>query len=143
MKIKNQMKVQFLSLSSNERFARAAVAAFLTSLDPTALEIADIKTAVSEAVTNCIVHAYHDTIGVIYLHTKIYENRRVVITIRDKGCGIENIKKAMEPLYTTLPDEERSGLGFSVMQSFTDKVRVRSRLKKGTSVTLEKILSER
>lgn len=143
MKIKNQMRIQFLSLSTNERFARAAVAAFLTSLDPTALEIADIKTAVSEAVTNCIVHAYQDTIGVIYIHTKIYDDRRVVITIRDRGCGIENIKKAMEPLFTTLPDEERSGLGFSVMQSFTDKVRVRSRLNQGTSVTLEKILSER
>lgn len=143
MKIKNQMKLQFLSLSTNERFARAAVAAFLTSLDPTALEIADIKTAVSEAVTNCIVHAYRDTIGVVYIQAKIYDDRRVVITIRDRGCGIENIKKAMEPLFTTLPDEERSGLGFSVMQSFTDKVRVRSRLNYGTSVTLEKILSER
>ncbi len=143
MKSENQMKLQFLSLSSNERFARAAVASFLTSLDPTALEIADIKTAVSEAVTNCIVHAYRDTIGVITIHTRIYENRRVSITIRDKGCGIENIKKAMEPLYTTLPDEERSGLGFSVMQSFTDKVKVRSKMQKGTTVILEKVLSKK
>ena len=143
MKFENQMKLQFLSLSANERFARVAVGSFIASLDPTALEIADIKTAVSEAVTNCIVHAYRDTIGVVTVHTRIYPNRRVVITIKDKGCGIENVKKAMEPLYTTLPDEERSGLGFSVMQSFTDKIRVRSVLGKGTSVVLEKILPKK
>ena len=141
MKSTNQMKVSFKSLSVNEGFARVAVASFISSLDPTAAEVADIKTAVSEAVTNCIVHAYRDTIGVITIHTRIYENRRVVITIKDKGCGIEDIEKAIEPLFTTLPDEERSGLGFSVMQSFTDKMRVRSRIGKGTSVVLEKILS--
>lgn len=137
------MKVSFKSLSVNEGFARVAVASFISSLDPTTTEIADIKTAVSEAVTNCIVHAYRDTIGVITIHTRIYENRRVVITIKDKGCGIENIEKAIEPLFTTLPDEERSGLGFSVMQSFTDKMRVRSKIGRGTSVVLEKILSVR
>ncbi len=141
MKSTNQMKVSFKSLSVNEGFARVAVASFISSLDPTAAEVADIKTAVSEAVTNCIVHAYRDTIGVITIHTRIYDNRRVVITIKDKGCGIEDIEKAIEPLFTTLPDEERSGLGFSVMQSFTDKMRVRSRIGKGTSVVLEKILS--
>jgi len=143
MKCENQMKVAFKSLSSNESFARVAVAAFIASLDPTASEIADIKTAVSEAVTNCIVHAYRDSIGIITIHTKIYQNRRVVITIKDKGCGIEDIDKAIQPLFTTLPDEERSGLGFSVMQSFTDKMRVRSRLGKGTSVVLEKILQKK
>ena len=143
MKAENQMKISFQSLSYNEGFARVAVAAFISSLDPTVAEIADIKTAVSEAVTNCIVHAYQDSIGVITIHTKIYENRRVVINIRDKGCGIEDIEKAMQPLYTSKPDEERSGLGFSVMQSFTDKIRVRSKLGKGTSVTLEKILSKK
>ncbi|MBQ7798912.1 MAG: anti-sigma F factor [Oscillospiraceae bacterium] len=143
MKSINQMKVSFKSLSVNEGFARVAVASFISSLDPTTTEIADIKTAVSEAVTNCIVHAYRDTIGVITIHTRIYENRRVVITIKDKGCGIENIEKAIEPLFTTLPDEERSGLGFSVMQSFTDKMRVRSKIGRGTSVVLEKILSVR
>lgn len=143
MKCENQMKVNFKSLSSNESFARVAVAAFIASLDPTASEIADIKTAVSEAVTNCIVHAYRDSIGIITIHTKIYQNRRVVITIKDKGCGIEDIDKAIQPLFTTLPDEERSGLGFSVMQSFTDKMRVRSRLGKGTSVVLEKILQKK
>ena len=143
MKPINQMKLQFNSLSSNEGFARVAVASFISSLDPTISEIADIKTAVSEAVTNCIVHAYADSIGIITIHTRIYENRRVLITIRDKGCGIENIEKAMEPLFTTRPQEERSGLGFSVMQSFTDKVKVRSKLGCGTSVVLEKILSKK
>ncbi|MBQ8868903.1 MAG: anti-sigma F factor [Oscillospiraceae bacterium] len=143
MKSENQMKVSFQSLSVNEGFARVAVASFISSLDPTAAEIADIKTAVSEAVTNCIVHAYRDTIGTITIHTKIYPNRRVVVTIKDKGCGIEDIEKAIEPLFTTLPDEERSGLGFSVMQSFTDKMRVRSKVGKGTSVVLEKILSKK
>ncbi len=143
MKSENQMKVSFQSLSVNEGFARVAVASFISSLDPTAAEIADIKTAVSEAVTNCIVHAYRDTIGTITIHTKIYPDRRVVVTIKDKGCGIEDIEKAIEPLFTTLPDEERSGLGFSVMQSFTDKMRVRSKVGKGTSVVLEKILSKK
>ena len=143
MKPENQMKLNFQSLSCNEGFARVAVAAFISSLDPTVSEIADIKTAVSEAVTNCIVHAYRDSIGVITIHTKIYEGRRVVISIRDKGCGIEDINRAMQPLFTTKPQEERSGLGFSVMQSFTDKLRVRSKIGKGTSVTLEKILSKK
>lgn len=143
MKPINQMKLQFNSLSSNEGFSRVAVASFISSLDPTLAEIADIKTAVSEAVTNCIVHAYADTIGIITIHTKIFEGRRVVISIRDKGCGIEDVQKAMQPLFTTKPEEERSGLGFSVMQSFTDKIKVRSKIGKGTSVTLEKILSKK
>ncbi len=143
MKPENQMKLSFQSLSSNEGFARVAVAAFISSLDPTVAEIADIKTAVSEAVTNCIVHAYRDSIGIITIHTKIYENRRVVITVKDKGCGIEDIDRAMQPLFTTKPEEERSGLGFSVMQSFTDKLKVRSKTGKGTSITLEKILSKK
>ena len=143
MKPINQMKLEFKSLSSNESFARVAVASFISSLDPTISEIADIKTAVSEAVTNCIVHAYADSIGKITIHTKIFENRRIVIIIKDRGCGIESIEKAMEPLFTTKPHEERSGLGFSVMQSFTDKVKVRSKIGAGTSVTLEKFLSKK
>ena len=143
MKPINQMKLEFKSLSSNESFARVAVASFISSLDPTISEIADIKTAVSEAVTNCIVHAYADSIGNITIHTKIFENRRIVIIIKDRGCGIESIEKAMEPLFTTKPHEERSGLGFSVMQSFTDKVKVRSKMGFGTSVTLEKFLSKK
>ncbi len=143
MKPINQMKLTFQSLSCNEAFARVAVAAYITSLDPTAAEIADIKTAVSEAVTNCIVHAYRDSIGLVTIHTKIFENRRVVITVRDKGCGIEDINRAMQPLYTSKPEQERSGLGFSVMESFTDKLKVRSKVGKGTSVSLEKILQKK
>jgi len=143
MKSDNIMRLSFKSLSCNESFARVAVASFIASLDPTAAEIADIKTAVSEAVTNCIVHAYRDSIGIITIHTKIYPDRRVVVRIKDKGCGIEDVDKALQPLFTTLADEERSGLGFSVMQSFTDKMKVRSKLGKGTSVVLEKILAKK
>ncbi|MBQ9937079.1 MAG: anti-sigma F factor [Oscillospiraceae bacterium] len=137
------MKLTFQSLSVNEGFARSAVASFISMLDPTVSEIADIKTAVSEAVTNCIVHAYRDSVGVIYIHTKILEDRRVLIKIRDRGCGIEDVEKAMEPLFTTQSENERSGLGFSVMQSFCDKVKVKSKLNKGTSVLLEKRLSQK
>ena len=124
----NEMRMKLPSLSVNEGMARAAVAAFCAQLDPTASELADIKCAVSEAVTNCIVHAYRDTVGIIYITVKLCEGGLVRIEIKDKGCGIENIEKAMEPLFTTKPQEERSGLGFSVMQSFTDKVKVRSKL---------------
>ena len=143
MKTQNEMKLTFQSLSVNEGFARSAVASFVSMLDPTVSEIADIKTAVSEAVTNCIVHAYRDSVGVIYIHTKILEDRRVLIKIRDRGCGIEDVEKAMEPLFTTQSENERSGLGFSVMQSFCDKVKVKSKLNKGTSVLLEKRLSQK
>lgn len=143
MKTQNEMKLTFQSLSVNEGFARSAVASFISMLDPTVSEIADIKTAVSEAVTNCIVHAYRDSVGVIYIHTKILEDRRVLIKIRDRGCGIEDVEKAMEPLFTTQSENERSGLGFSVMQSFCDKVKVKSKLNKGTSVLLEKRLSQK
>ncbi len=134
----NDMKLEFESRSSNEAFARSAVAAFLTPLDPNCEELADIRTAVSEAVTNCIVHAYRDCLGPIYIHVKIYEGGRVVIRVKDKGCGIADVKRAMEPLFTTCETEERSGLGFSIMQSFMDKLRVRSELGAGTVVTLEK-----
>ena len=143
MKAENQMKLTFESLSTNEGFARVAVASFIASLDPTTNEIADIKTAVSEAVTNCIVHAYRDSIGVITIHTKIYPERKIVIKISDKGCGIEDVNRAVMPLYTTLAQEERSGLGFTVMESFMDKMRVRSRVGRGTSVVLEKTLERK
>lgn len=133
------MKLIFPSRSANEAFARAAVAAFVAQLDPAVDELADIRTAVSEAVTNCIVHAYPDSIGDIVLQMRLFKNGRVVIKVRDKGCGIEDISKAMEPLFTT-GGEERSGLGFSVMESFTDKVTVRSQKGKGTVVTLEKYI---
>ncbi|MBQ4118683.1 MAG: anti-sigma F factor [Clostridia bacterium] len=138
MKPINEMKLSFESRSCNESFARSAVAAFIAVLDPNVEEISDIKTAVSEAVTNCIVHGYRDGIGVVYIHVKIFEGAKVVIIIKDKGCGIGDVKKAMEPLYTTCETGERAGLGFSIMESFMDKLKVRSRPGKGTSVTLEK-----
>ena len=137
MNIINNMKLSFISKSVNESFARSAVAAFLLPLDPTVAELADIKTAVSEAVTNAIVHAYPDEFGTVYIDMKLTDTGRAVIKIRDRGVGIPDIEKAMEPLYTTSTDE-RAGLGFAVMQSFTDRVRVRSAVGKGTTVTLEK-----
>ena len=138
MKPINEMKMSFESRSCNESFARSAVAAFIAVLDPNVEEISDIKTAVSEAVTNCIVHGYKSEIGIIYIHVKIFEGAKICICIKDKGCGISDIKKAMEPLYTSSETGERAGLGFSIMESFMDKIRVRSKPGKGTSVTLEK-----
>ena len=140
MKTVNSMKLSFISKSVNESFARSAIAAFLLPLDPTVDRIADIKTAVSEAVTNAIVHAYPDTFGTVYIEARLTDTGRAIIKIRDRGVGIPDIAKAMEPLYTTSTDE-RAGLGFAVMQSFTDRVRVRSTVGKGTTVTLEKDLS--
>ncbi len=137
MNIINSMKLSFISKSVNESFARSAVAAFLLPLDPTVAEIADIKTAVSEAVTNAIVHAYPEQFGTVYIDMRLTDTGRAIIKIRDKGIGIPDIEKAMEPLYTTSTDE-RAGLGFAVMQSFTDRVKVRSAVGKGTTVTLEK-----
>ncbi len=142
MKTVNEMKLSFPSKSVNEAFARAAVSAFITVLDPTVGELSDLKTAVSEAVTNCVVHGYRRQSGTITVSGKITEDRRVIIRIRDSGVGIEDVKKAMEPLFTTAPDEERAGLGFAVMQSFCDRVRVSSKPGKGTSVTLEKRISD-
>ncbi len=131
----NEFKMTVDSRSVNESFSRATVAAFTAQLDPTVEEINDIKTAVSEAVTNCIVHGYRNSVGKIYISVKIHDDNKVVITIRDRGCGISDIKKAREPLFTTLGGD-RAGLGFSVMESFTDKLTVRSTLGKGTTVTL-------
>ena len=119
------------------------VSAFASQLDPTIEEINDIKAAVSEAVTNCIVHGYKDTIGDITIELKIKENTTLYIKIKDKGCGIPDVKKAMEPLFTTSPETERSGLGFSVMESFMDKLKVTSKVGKGTSVTMTKRLVKR
>ncbi len=137
MKKTNEFRLTIDSKSINEGFARVAVSAFVAALDPTLEELADLKTAVSEAVTNAIVHGYRDTCGKIYITTTIYDTSTVKITIRDKGCGIENVSEAMTPLFTT-GEGERAGLGFTVMESFCDKVRVRSSLGKGTSVTLIK-----
>ena len=133
----NEFKMTVDSHSVNESFTRATVSAFASQLDPTVEEINDIKTAVSEAVTNCIVHGYKNNVGRIYINVKIHNDSRVVITIRDRGCGISDIKKAREPLFTTLGGD-RAGLGFSVMESFMDKISVRSTVTKGTTVTLYK-----
>ena len=138
----NTMKVTFPSRSANESFARMAVAAFVAQLDPTVEELSDLRTAVSEAVTNCIVHAYRDRIGPVTVTADLYEGCRVVVKIRDKGCGISDVDRAMEPLFTT-GGEERAGLGFAVMQSLMDRVRVRSAVGKGTTVTLERRLASR
>ena len=143
MKTHNDMKLTLKSRSANESFARTAVAAFIATLDPTVEEVADIKTAVSEAVTNAIVHGYREEMGYIYINAAIYPNNRVVIKIRDKGCGIANIKQAMEPLYTTDTTGERAGLGFAVMQTMCQKVKVTSAPGKGTNVTLTHTLSSR
>lgn len=140
MKSVNEMKLSFPSKSCNEAFARSAVAAFIMNLDPTVTELSDLKTAVSEAVTNSIVHGYRRQSGVIYISGRILENGRVTVKIRDKGCGIADVEQAMQPLFTTAADEERAGLGFAVMQSFCDKVRVTSTVGKGTTVTLEKLI---
>ena len=140
MKVLNEIKLSFPSRSSNEGFARAALSAFVTPLDPTIEELADIKTAVSEAVTNAIVHGYPDGIGTVYIHAKLLEKGKLLIRVRDTGCGIENVEQAMEPMFTTCQSGERSGLGFAVMQAFMDRVKVRSHPGKGTTVTLEKII---
>ena len=138
----NTMKVTFPSRSANESFARMAVAAFVAQLDPTVEELSDLRTAVSEAVTNCIVHAYRDRIGPVTVTADLYEGGRVVVKIRDKGCGISDVDRAMEPLFTT-GGEERAGLGFAVMQSLMDRVKVRSVPGKGTQVTLTKRITSR
>ena len=142
MKLTNKFNMTVLSYSANEYFVRAAVSAFLTQLDPTLEELNDVKTAVSEAVTNCIVHAYKDTIGKIYITAELYDNNSIKIRIRDKGCGIGDVEQAMQPLFTTVGGE-RAGLGFAVMQSFTDNVKVKSAPNKGTVVTLTKQLNVR
>lgn len=142
-KVINSIKMNFPSLSVNESVARAMVAAFSAQADPNTTELADIKCAVSEAVTNCIVHAYPDTIGEIYISVKILEGRIVVIEIKDKGKGIEDIELAKTPLYTGAPQDERSGMGFTVMESFMDEMKVRSKVGKGTTVQLKKRLSQR
>ena len=136
MKISNYIRLEFPAKSANEGFARSAVAVFAAQLDPTLDEISDIKTAVSEAVTNCIVHAYPNEMGVIKLKASI-KNDVLEIVIADRGHGIPDINKAIQPLFTT-GGEERSGMGFTIMDSFCDKMRVRSKEGKGTTVTLQK-----
>ena len=142
MKEINRMKLEFLSKSANEGFARLAAAGFLAQLDPTLDELGDIKTAVSEAVTNSIVHGYPDSIGRIVMKIRIFEGNIAEISVRDYGIGIENIEKAMEPMFTT-GGEDRSGMGFTIMESFTDSLKVRSKKGRGTLVTMRVHVSPR
>ncbi len=137
MKTTNYISMEFLSRSSNEGFARGAVACFAAQLDPTLEELGDIKTAVSEAVTNAIVHAYPDTLGRVVIKARILEDNVLEISVRDWGRGIADVEKARQPLYTT-GGEERSGMGFTIMESFMDKLTVRSAEGKGTRVTMRR-----
>ena len=135
MTVSNYIKLEFPSKSVNESYARSAVAAFAAQLDPTLEELGDIRTAVSEAVTNAIVHAYPNDIGIIKMKLRIVDEDKLEITVMDKGRGIPDLRQAMEPLYTT-GGEARSGMGFTIMESFTDKLKVRSAPGKGTTVTM-------
>ena len=143
MKLTNTAKLVIPSKSTNEAFARNAVAMFAAGADPTVSEVADVKTAVSEAVTNCIVHAYQNTIGNIYITLKLFDDETLVVAVSDRGCGIENVKQALEPMFTTSPKEERAGLGFAVMAAFCDKLKVTSKIGRGTKVTLTKVFKKR
>jgi len=138
---RNECRLIFPSLSANESFARAAAAAFCAQLNPTAAEISDIKCVVSEAVTNAIVHGYRDSIGPITMTMRLLPDRVLRIEIKDKGCGIADIAKAKEPLYTTDPAGERSGMGFTIMENFMDSLRILSTPGKGTKITVTKKLS--
>lgn len=135
--VKNEMKIELLSKSANEAFARISVAAFASQLDPTIEEIADIKTSVSEAVTNAIIHGYNNTEGIIKIKAKLYEDE-IEIEISDTGSGIENIEEAREPLYTTKGNLERSGMGFTIMENFMDELSVESIVGLGTKVVMNK-----
>lgn len=139
----NEMSISFPSKSFNESFARVSVSAFASQVDPTVDELTDIKTAVSEAVTNCIVHGYADTIGKVYIYAGLTDKGVLRVRVKDAGIGIADIEKAMEPMYTSSTNGERAGLGFAVMQMFMDKVRVRSTPGKGTTVYMEKKLNSR
>ncbi|MDP4109733.1 MAG: anti-sigma F factor [Bacillota bacterium] len=140
MKSLNEMSIKFLSRSSNEAFARAAVAAFAAQTDPTLEELNDIKTAVSEGVTNAIIHAYPDIMGVIWIRVRIFDENKVEITIRDRGVGIEDVELAREPMFTT-GGEERSGMGFTIMENFMTNFRVYSKKGKGTTIKMVKHIS--
>ncbi len=133
----NEMKLEFVSKASNESFARVTVAAFAAQLDPTVEELADIKTAVSEAVTNCIIHGYENKLGIVKIVAKL-KGRTVEIEITDSGKGIENVELAKEPLYTTKPNLERSGMGFTIMESFMDTFEVESIIGLGTKIKMSK-----
>lgn len=139
--MRNKMKLEFINESCNERFARMTATAFAAILDPTVEEIAEIKTAVSEAVTNAIIHGYEKCDGIVTLTGEIYDNE-IVFLIHDDGCGIENVEKAREALYTGRPELERSGMGFSIMECFMDSVSVESAPGKGTTVRMSKVIGK-
>lgn len=143
MNVTNQVKMTFKSKSTNESFARGVASVFFSALDPTVEELSDIKTAISEAVTNSVVHGYKNCIGNITMTLKVIDNQIAYIKIRDSGCGIPDIKQAVEPLYTTAPDDNRAGLGFAVMESFMDNLRIYSRLEKGTTIVMKKRIERR
>ena len=142
MKAENEMTLTFPSRSSNESFARAAVACFAAQLDPNLEELNDIKTAVSEAVTNCIVHAYRDCLGTVTIRCRILPESVLDIVIRDKGCGMEDVEKARAPMYTT-GGEERSGMGFTIMESFMTSLQVTSKPGRGTTVHMKRKIVQR
>ena len=142
MKADNYIKLEFPARAVNEGFARAAVAAFVSQLDPTLTELGDLKTAVSEAVTNAVVHAYPDSLGVIQLRARILPGGELELVVKDKGVGISDVERARTPLYTT-GGEERSGMGFTIMEGFTDRLRVRSAPGRGTTVTMRRRLTGR
>lgn len=135
----NMIKLEFLSLSRNESFARAAAAAFIAPLDPTLEELADVRTAVSEAVTNAVIHGYRGNTGIVTMELTL-RGRLLGVKVEDKGCGIEDIELAMKPFYTTGNSAERSGMGFAVMGAFMDSLKVESEINVGTTVTMEKLL---
>ena len=144
VKLINSFRLKFNARSVNESFARVAVTSFVSQLNPTVNELSELKTAVSEAVTNSIVHAYKDKNKAecyVWLSGEYFDNGKIVIEIKDRGCGIENIEKAKEPLFTTDSENERSGMGFTIMSTFTDRLKVRSKVMKGTTVTLEKYIT--
>lgn len=136
----NEFELRFMSKSVNEAFARGAVSAFLSQLDPSIQELSDIRTAVSEAVTNAIIHGYREQPGIVHITVRYYSDRSIYIRVSDKGCGISDIERAMEPLYTGDPSGERGGMGFTIMKSFMDELSVRSKPGAGTTVVLRKRL---
>ncbi len=142
-KIINEMKLRIIAKSENESACRSVVSSFIAQLDPTVEEIADIRCAVSEAVTNCIVHAYRESVGInyVYISVRLYDNREISVEISDSGCGIEDVALARTPSYTTSESGERCGMGFLVMESFTDSLSVKSRVGKGTRVLMRKKLT--
>ncbi|PWA12428.1 anti-sigma F factor [Pueribacillus theae] len=141
--MKNKMKLQFSALSENESFARVTVAAFITQLDPTMDEMTEIKTVVSEAVTNAIIHGYENNPdGEVFIEVTIEKENKVSIVIKDEGVGIPNLEEARQPLYTSKPELERSGMGFTIMENFMDELKVESNVNKGTTIYLTKYLSK-